>query len=69
MNAGCKRCSNVRISKIEWCATLRSFRVYFTLKRNVRRDTELLLFYKVRGARCKCRCSLHHGPALAVGKR
>ena len=69
LNAGCKRCSNVRISKVEWCATLQSYKVYFTLKRSVRRDTELLLFYKVRGARCKCRRSLHYGPALAVRKR
>ena len=65
LNAGCGRCSNVRISKIEWCAALHGFSVYFTLKRSVKRGTELLLSHKVRGARCKCRRSLHHGPALA----
>ena len=50
LNAGCKRCSNVRISKVEWCETLQAYSAYFTLKRSVRRGTELLLFYKVRGA-------------------
>ena len=59
LNAGCKRCGNVRISKVEWCAVLQAFKVSFALKRTVKRGTELLLHYGVRHARCKCRCSLH----------
>ena len=59
VNAGCQRCSNLRISKVEWCAAQHGHNVYFTLTRRVKRGDELLLHYKVRGARCKCRRSLH----------
>ena len=44
---------------LQGLASLQGFNVYFTLKRSVKRGTELLLFYRVRGARCKCRRSLH----------
>lgn len=55
LNAGCGDCSNVRISKVQWCQQLMAYMVYFQTTKAIAAGKELLLEYDVHGARCSCR--------------
>lgn len=54
LNAGCDLCSNVRISKMQWCQEMQAYHVFFKTTRAIAAGGELLLAYEVHGARCGC---------------